>query len=134
MIVDSITELAIVGVYDRGIPNQERIVIHAKEVANLGQYGLMIGVRAADGSAFPIRDNFLWFGDGLISKGDWVFIYTGPGEPRATTLPNTQERLYSVHWGRNETILHHPDLVPILFRVDAVQVPFTPLTSPEGEI
>jgi len=123
MIVDLITELTIIGVFDRGIPNQERIVLLPNQDLNLGQYGLMIGVRGQASMAFPIRDNMLWFGDGLVNKGDWIFVYTGPGEAKTTMLPNNQERLYSIHWGRKETILHHPDLVPILFRVDAVYVP-----------
>ncbi|NKE70627.1 hypothetical protein [Candidatus Manganitrophus noduliformans] len=124
MIVNDLYELTIVGVYDRGVPNQERIVIRANQSVNLGQYGVMLGIRAAGNSAFPIRDNLLWFGDALINTGDWIFIYTGIGEAKVTTLPNSQERLYSIHWGRDKTILHHPDLVPILFRVDAVQVPY----------
>lgn len=125
MIVNRVSEITVVDVFDRGVPNQERIVLHVKETVNLGQYGLMIGVRAQDGTAFPIRDNLLWFGDGFVTRGDWIFVYTGPGDPRVTTLPNTQERLYTLHWGRSQTILHNHDLVPILFRVDAVQVPQT---------
>ncbi|MFI5331210.1 MAG: hypothetical protein ACHQ2F_09300 [Desulfobaccales bacterium] len=122
MIVTLITEFT-VNVFDRGIANKERIVLFVNEKVNLGQYGLMIGIRAQAGSAVPIRDNMLWFGDGIVNKGDWIFVYTGPGEAKTTMLPNNQERLFSIHWGRKETILHHPDLVPILFRVDAVQIP-----------
>lgn len=123
MIVNLVTEISVVGVFDRGIPNQERVVLYVNETVNLGQYGLMVGVRGSDGTAFPIRDNLFWFGDGFVNRGDWIFVYTGPGEPRTTALPNTQERLYSIHWGRTQTMLHHHDVVPILFRVDAVQVP-----------
>jgi hypothetical protein len=122
MIVSLITEFT-VSVFDRGVPNEERIVLLVNERLNLGQYGLMIGIRGPAGMAVPIKDNMLWFGDGIVNKGDWIFVYTCPGEPKATTLPNTQEHLYSIHWGRKETILHHHDLVPILFRVDAVIVP-----------
>lgn len=133
MIVGDISELIVSGVYDRGTPNQERVVLYANQTVNLGQYGLMVGVRAAGNSAFPVRDNLLWFGDGLVNKGDWIFVYTGPGEPRATTLPNTEERLYSIHWGRDKTIFHHPDLVPILFRVDAVHVPYELAALSKGQ-
>ena len=38
-------------------------------------------------------------------------------------LPNTSEKLYSVHWGRAQTVLHSIEVVPILVRVDAVQIP-----------
>ncbi len=126
MIVENLTELTVVGVYDRGKPNQERIVLVANDTVNLGQYGLMLGIRAADGSAIPLRDNMLWFGNGYASKGDWIFVYTGPGEPRVSDLTNTKDKLYIVHWGRGKTVLGRKEIVPILFRVDAVQVPAEP--------
>jgi hypothetical protein len=131
MIVGVISELSIVGVFDRGKPNEERVILRATELVNLGQYGLMIGVRGSDGMAFPIRDNLLWFGDALLNPDDWLVVYTGPGTPRATRLPNSVEWLYSVHWGRSITLLHDPNLVPILFRVDAVQIPGQTLMLPE---
>ena len=53
MIVNNITELTLKGVYDRGVPNQERIVIISNETVNLGKYGLMIGVRSTGNTAFP---------------------------------------------------------------------------------
>lgn len=123
MIVNTITELSIVGVHERGVPNEERIVLIANETVNLGQYGLMIGVRAEKNSAFPIHDNLLWFGDGIVNKGDWIFIYTGPGDAKSSDIPSTSERIYSIHWGKNKTVLDSEEVVPILFRVDAVQLP-----------
>lgn len=122
MIVGLITELSIVGVFSRGIANEERIVIRANEMIQIGQYGVMIGVRLGQMFASPVQDNLLWFGDGILNKGDWIFIYTGPGNARVTDLPNSQEKLYSIHWGRERTFLSSTDLVPVLFRVDAVQV------------
>jgi hypothetical protein len=112
----------IVGVFDRGMPNQERIVLLVNEPVDMGQYGILLGVRAQGRFAYPIRDNFYWFGDGFVSKGDWIFVYTGPGESRTAELPNNRQKLYSVHWGRDKTILHQSEIIPILFRVDAVDV------------
>jgi len=120
MLLYSITELSVFGAYDRGVPNQERIIIYANETVNLGQYGLMIGMRLADGTAFPLRDTLLWFGDGILNEGDWLLVYTGPGQARATELPNSQGMLYTVHWGRLQTFLNDQNFVPVLFRVDAV--------------
>lgn len=130
MILQDIAELSVVGVYDRGVPNQERIVIHVKQTVNLGQYGIMLGIKGADGTAFPIKDNLLWFGDGVVFEGDWLFIYTGPGQARSTKVPNTVETLYSIHWGRSTTILNATEFTPILFRIDAVQVSSEPLNLP----
>jgi len=122
MIVGDIFEF-MVSVYDQGIPNRERIVLYANETVNTGQYGLMVGILATGNTAFPIPDNLFWFGDAIINKGDWIFIYTGPGEAKLTEIPNSTNKMYSVHWGRSKTVLNHQDLVPILFRVDAVQIP-----------
>ena len=122
MILNGISELYILGVYERGIPNRERIVLKAAESVNMGQFGLMLGVIKEQGFALPIRDNLFWFGDGHINKGDWIFIYTGPGEFRVDELPNSNEKLYAVHWGRDKVILGQPEIVPILFRMDAVDI------------
>jgi hypothetical protein len=130
MIVTLITEISVVGVYDRGQPNQERIVLLVNEQLNIGQYGLMIGIRANNGTAFPVRDNLFWFGDGLINKGSWIFIYTGPGTPQVSTVPNTSDMMYTVHWGRSETMFMSNDIVPILFKTDAVQIPLTGAALP----
>lgn len=122
MIVQGITELTVVGTFDRGVPNQERIVLRVNEILDLGQYGVMIGVRASAGSAIPVHDNLFWFGDGIVNPGDWLFIYTGPGTPKFSTLPKSTDRMFTVHWGRATTLFESQELVPILFRVDAVHV------------
>lgn len=131
MIVDLITELTVIGIHDRGVPNQERIVIRVNDTVDLGQYGLMVGVRATSGMAFPIKDNLLWFGDAVVSQGDWIFIYTGHGKPKDSLLPNTNNRIYSLHWGRDWTVFSNQELLPILFRIDAVQVPSAPTSLPD---
>lgn len=123
MIVSDIIELDVHGVFDRGLPNKERIAIYVKSPLNIGQYGLMIGIKASGGTAIPIRDNLFWFGDGFLNAGDWIFIYTGAGTPRASNVPGSNAKLYISHWGKPTTIFQAPELVPILFRVDAVFIP-----------
>ncbi len=132
MLVGDISELKIAGVYDRGVPNLERIVLMTYEQLNIGQYGLMLGIRQQGRQVLPIGDNLYWFGDGVVSKGDWVNIYTGPGEHRAADVPNSTQKIYTVHWGRRETILNSPEVVPILFRVNAVDVHFDMHALPVG--
>jgi hypothetical protein len=123
MIVGEIVELKILDVYDRGVPNRERIAVFANQAVDMGQFGLMIGVRGSGGSAVPIRDNLLWFGDGILDTGDVILVYTGPGEPRVSTLPNNRQKLITVHWGRLKVLFSDQNFVPILFRVDAVMIP-----------
>lgn len=123
MTIGTVEELQVMGVYDQGVPNLERVVIYVSEPVDLGAYGLMLGIRGSNGSAVPIRDNLLWFGHGWVSKGDWLFVYTAPGNARVNQLPNNTEKLYSIHWGKKQTLFQNHELVPILFRMDAVQVP-----------
>ena len=132
MRVGDISELKVAGVFDRGVPNQERIVIHANQIVNMGQFGLILGIRQQGALAYPIRDNFYWFGDGYVNVGDWIFVYTGPGESLTSELPGGSGKLYSLHWGRNETILGLQEVVPILFRVDAVEIYTETLTLPSA--
>ncbi len=133
MIVGTVTELTVINVLERGIPNEERIVLRANDMVNMGQFGIMLGVSVSDETALPIHDNLYWFGDGYVLKGDWVFLYTGPGEPRTSELPGAKDKLYTIHWGRKTTVLGEVNVVPILFRVDAVQIP-TALKSLASEI
>ena len=126
MILEGITELTIISINDRGIPNQERLAIQVNKDTDMGQYAVLIGVKAEKGFAYPINDNLYWFGDGQVSKGDWVFLYTGKGKPRATDIPNQNQKIYTIHWGRDYTILNDTNIVPILLRADGVIVPTAP--------
>ena len=133
MIVSDIKELEVREVFDRGVPNLERVAIFVKEPVDLGRYGIMVGIKENRGSALPIRDHLFWFGDGLVQAGDWIYIYTGAGEGRVSTIPGSSSSIYAVHWGKNITLFHAPELVPILFRVDAVFVPQERMQLPKPE-
>ena len=132
MIVGDITELRVEGIYDRGVPNKERVVLRVNTIISMGQFGLILGIRQQQRTAFPIRDNFFWFGDGYVAAGDWIFVYTGPGEARTSELPGSTQKLYSLHWGRQNTILSSPEIVPFLFRMDAVDIPAETLLLPSA--
>jgi hypothetical protein len=122
MILQDITELELIGVFERGEPNKERIVFRANDDVNLGQFGIMLGVNLTGGFARPVRDNLFWFGDGVIKKDDWLFVFTSPGKPTSSPVPNSDNLLHSVFWGRKSVMLASAMIVPILFRIDAVIV------------
>lgn len=115
--------LFVLGVQDAGIPNSERIAIRADALVDLSRFGILLVWRMGN-SGIPIRDSFFWFGSGLVMQGDWVFVYTAPGSPNRTTIPNTPNSVYSVHWGRTSTIFQDRNIGPALIRMDSVQFPF----------
>ena len=122
MIVGQLTELQIIGVFDRGEPNKECIAIQVNQAINIGRYGIMLGSHAGGNSAYPYRDQLYWFGDSFVKAGDWIFVYTGSGEPRETLQKNGVNTTYTVYWGRPTTMFAQSFIVPMLFRVDAVDV------------
>lgn len=125
-----IDELQMYGVYDPGIANLERIIIRVLQEVDLNCFGLMLGIRGHNGSAIPIRDNLLWFGHGVVKPSDWLFIYTAAGETRLIDIPNTGERIISLHWGKHVTLFNGPEFLPILFRLDGVQLPLVAPSLP----
>lgn len=131
MIVSDLTELSVSTVLERGIPNKESIAIQVNQTINLGQYGVMLGQFSGLNSALPFRDNLFWFGDGVVEAGDWIFIYTGLGSPTKYRSADDKYNVYSTFWGRNSTLFANSNVVPMIFRVDAVNVPNPPQNSPQ---
>lgn len=130
MIVNTITALSIVTVLERGVPNKESIAIQVLESINLGQYGIMLGTYAQSGMATPFQDNLFWFGDGIVESGDWIFIDTGKGEPTQCKASD-QHNIFTLFWNKPTTIFARTSIVPMLFRVDAVDVLEPPSDLPQ---
>lgn len=106
--------MSILDVVDRGIPNQERIPIFIKNDFYLQTQWVGLGVMQPDKKIFPINDNSFWLGIGWVKKGDWIFLYTGKGEPRINEIPNQETKIYTVHWNREKTLFNSPELHPYL--------------------
>lgn len=120
-----VQELELVGVFDRGVPNSERVVIRAKQATEMSQYGVFLGWNAGtDGRTIgiPLNDQFFWFGDGLLNADETIFLYTGQGEPRRTVVAGTQKSAVVIHWNRPTTLFAHSNIVPILFRLSEATI------------
>ncbi len=131
MIVGDITELSVVSVLDRGVPNQECIAIRAYDHVNLGQYGIMLGAYAQYKAGVPYFDHLFWFGDGFVKPGDWLFVYTGSGQARKGRNADDTADIHSLYWGKPTTVFADSFVVPMLFRADAVDVMTPPDNVPQ---
>ena len=131
MIVNALNELTIISILDRGVPNQECIAIKVNEKINLGQYGIMLGMYSHSKLAMPFQDNLFWFGDGYVDKGDWIFVYTGDGEPKSLQTKDKLKNIYSLFWAKQNTVFANSNIVPLLFKVDAVDVFAPPENVPQ---
>jgi hypothetical protein len=76
MILQQLTELTVINVMERGVPNKESIAIRVGRHLNLASYGVFLGFSAHyNGMATPLKDQFFWFGEGAVQPNDWIFIY-----------------------------------------------------------
>jgi hypothetical protein len=131
--------LELVGVFDPGVPNQERIVVRVTTPVDLTATGIVLGVLweqapAGTRQAFPIDDYLFWFEPTQASPPLWLFVYTGKGETRRTTLLNSAEPAVVMHWNKSTTLFGsgpgHARLVPLIFRVGAIDVGVPPPPAP----
>lgn len=117
-------DLSVIGIYDAGVANLERIVLRADKPVDLAGYLLLIALRGqAGGGSIPLRDNMLWLGNTSIDAGDWVYVYTGPGVAQTTALPNNPNKVVSLYWGKNQTIFQATHLTAALIKIEHVQYP-----------
>ncbi len=130
MIVPTTPELSVITILDRGVPNSECIAISVLESTDLGQYGIMIGHFAPSNLALPFQDHLFWFGDGLVKAGDWIFVNTGAGEPRLSKTSDQKNDIYTVFWKKAKTVFANSNIVPILFKIDSVDVLLPPADVP----
>jgi hypothetical protein len=115
-------QLSLFGVVDPGVPNRERILIRPTELVNLAQCGIFLGIKDGDEATTPLNDQFFWFGDLDVSPPSWLIVYTGPGSFEESKLPDSGQTAYSFHWGKEKTVFHAPNIVPVVFKMTEILV------------
>lgn len=117
-----LAELEITGVWERGIPNRERIAIKVKEPLDLSNYILVLGIPIAEQIAVPLEDHAFYFGKETIYPPHWIIIYTGPGDRKLTHMQDSREPALVLHWGKPTTILNDERIVPVLISFEGILV------------
>jgi hypothetical protein len=130
-LVAPVSSLTLLGVFDRGVPNQERVVLHAAQAIEMGSFGMLIGIEQSPGLASPVPDLFFWFGPGVTHPDSYILVYSGPGKSLVTTLQGTDKTAYVAHWGRESTLFANSRVVPMLISIDGVTVGVGPQDLPQ---
>ncbi|ACT50263.1 hypothetical protein [Methylovorus glucosotrophus] len=112
--------IEIFGVYDRGVPNKERVVLRVTQTLNLANYFLIVGL-AHENNIWPFNDSFLWLTNIEVVGPAWVFIYTGKGTPRVELEMNTKQPLHALYWGK-EKVIFDKDISPALVSFGPVEI------------
>jgi hypothetical protein len=103
--VAPVFELSVIGIFDEGIPHQERIILRPTQAVDLSNFALLVGYQAAEGIV-PFNDHFRWLGPGVIGPPSWLVIYTDSGTDVETTHQETGEPVFIKHWGRSHTFFN----------------------------
>ena len=131
MSVPSIVPIDISGPYDRGVPNHERIVFWPNSYLNLAAYGVVLLRETDDGSRSPCHDNVFWFGSYFVAPPIRIFLYTGPGSFKITTVSGTTIPAWVFHWGKPMTIFADSRITPALISVESVSHGQTTIDQPQ---
>lgn len=115
--------LSVTNVQDRGTANKERVAIRVDHSTHLNQFWLSAGIKASAEGVYPINDNLFWLGRGYVTRGDWLFIYSGFGEPRTVKMPNSENSIYTFYWGRSHVLFQSPEVFPFLLFSELVGLP-----------
>jgi hypothetical protein len=118
-----ITELIIMYIADRGVPNKERIYLKTTVDLSLGSYLLSLGYPVGNQKVYPGIDQYFWFGNETVAADTWIIVYTGPGEPKISKMNDERkDPVLVLHWGKPQTMLGDTRLFPYLLSVDGVLV------------
>jgi hypothetical protein len=121
MTIPVISELQLIGVADRGVPNKERVLLRPVIALNLQNFILTVGLSDARATRIlPVNNFIFYFEDIVVEPMSWVAVYTGPGQSEESRLPTTLEKAYSYHWGHNSVLFSDPKVLPVLFQVAAI--------------
>lgn len=112
------------GVYDRGVPNEERIVLRVNAATSLKDYFLVLGYTdgKAGNSIWPANDNFLWLTDINMDVPSWVFVYTGKGKPGISIEKVTNQPLQTLYWNKENVVLDNPNINPALASFGLIEI------------
>jgi hypothetical protein len=123
VVVPVIAELRLLGAFDRGVPNRERITLRVQgQSVNLGNYFLILASQRQPYSAAPIPNQSLWLGEMALEPWTWLHVFTGHGSPRLTTQQKTGEAAYVMHWGNRAVLLKDEHVVPVILQVGGITV------------
>jgi hypothetical protein len=119
-----LSQLTIVGIFDRGVANRERLVLRPTEPVNLAHFFVTLSLRNETTRAVhPVADQAFWFPEFVLAPPSWIFLYTGRGTPSQSVIPATQHTAYAFHWGKDKTVFQDTRIVPAVFSFGSILVP-----------
>lgn len=120
--IRELTEIGLLGVWDRGVPNKERVVMQCHAGLNLQEYCLICGPTGATGSVLPSTDHFYKFPNIHVSPNSWIVLYTGGGQQFVAHKEDTGEPVHALYWGQELTVFSDPAWRAAILRIDGIVI------------
>ncbi len=118
-----IVELSIVGIYDRGKPDKERIAIRVHADVNLNNFCMVRGIWSHQRKQLiPLHSFFFQFPDEEVEEGSWVIVYTGSGTNKRTTMKSTGAPALVLHWGLKNVAFSLPLVSVAVIEIGGVEI------------
>jgi hypothetical protein len=118
-----IPEIEYWGIYERGVPNAERIVFKPRIPLNLTSYAIIVGIESENRSLVPIHDSNFYFPEVIVYPPAWVFVFTCKGTTMVNVERTTKEPTHNLFWGRSQVVFGHSSLTAAIVRIDAMLYP-----------
>ena len=114
---NSFMKLKISEIENKGVAENERIILKVLESDNVGQYVIFKTKKLADDRVSSRPSDVFWFQNKEVKKGDWVVIYTKSGTYKSiiNEKGNTSHFFY---WDKKEPLWKDSIDIPILLHID----------------
>ena len=122
MIFPTLYEIEVIGTWDAGVPNKERIALHVREDLNLGAYCLVCGPSMGEAHLLTSNGHFFMFPAIDIEAGSWVVLYTGAGERRVSTMKDSGDPVLVLHWGQPTVVFGRPGWTAAVLAICGIRV------------
>lgn len=112
--------LQIIEVKDSGILSAERLLLRAREDADVGEYMVGSTVYQGEGQVSSRLRHVLWLPDRDVSAGDLVVVYTKDGTDKSREN-ESGNRTHFLYWGLSSPIWRKGGGASVLFHIDEWQ-------------
>lgn len=105
-------KVQISSVQDKGDSTHERLVLHVKRDADIGDF-MLVRTAFEDGHVTTKVMNTFWFPDKAVKGGDIVVVYSKSGSERMKRISDNR-RAHFFYWGQESPLWKHTDVAPVL--------------------
>ncbi len=115
-------KLRILGIFDRGKPNYERVMLAADQQANVAFYSILLSRYSSPTQINTGALSCFWFPSQDVAPGDVVCLFTAKGTPNSAPVdgdnPLTSKKIHFFYAGFDHTILDDPQTCAVLQEIN----------------